>query len=98
MVWLCSSDARPLLHCQLGGGLERQLGQQQRQHPQAFARAGVNLHRDQVGSLGFLRKSGRVLYAFMVVPVALWGHLSKELGIATPDMRIENAERWKRLD
>src|SRR5258708_8535137 len=30
--------------------------------------------------------SGRLLYAFRVVPVALWRHLSEELGIATPDV------------
>ncbi len=35
---------------------------------------------------GFLRMSGRLLYAFRVVPVALWRHLSEELGIATPDV------------
>ena len=41
---------------------------------------GLALH------IGFLRMSGRLLYAFRVVPVALWRHLSEELGIATPDV------------
>jgi hypothetical protein len=41
---------------------------------------GLALH------IGFLRMSGRLLYAFRVVPVALWRHLSLELGIATPDV------------
>ena len=41
---------------------------------------GLALH------IGFLRMSGRLLYAFRVVPVALWRHLSQELGIATPDV------------
>ena len=41
---------------------------------------GLALH------IGFLRMSGRLLYAFRVVPVALWRHLSDELGIGTPDV------------
>jgi hypothetical protein len=41
---------------------------------------GLALH------IGFLRMSGRLLYAFRVVPVGLWRHLSEELGIATPDV------------
>ena len=41
---------------------------------------GLALH------IGFLRMSGRLLYAFRVVPVNLWRHLSEELGIATPDV------------
>ena len=41
---------------------------------------GLALH------IGFLRMSGRLLYAFRVVPVALWRHLSEELSIATPDV------------
>ena len=41
---------------------------------------GLALH------IGFLRMSGRLLYAFRVVPVALWRHLSEELDIETPDV------------
>jgi TnpA family transposase len=41
---------------------------------------GLALH------IGFLRMSGRLLYALRVVPVALWRHLSEELGIASPDV------------
>lgn len=41
---------------------------------------GLALH------IGFLRMSGRLLYAFRVIPVVLWRHLSEELGIATPDV------------
>jgi hypothetical protein len=41
---------------------------------------GLALH------IGFLRMSGRLLYAFRVLPVALWRHLSEELCIATPDV------------
>ena len=41
---------------------------------------GLALH------IGFLRMSGRLLCAFRVVPVALWRHLSDELGIATPNV------------
>jgi hypothetical protein len=41
---------------------------------------GLALH------IGFLRMSGRLLYAFRVVPVGLWRHLSDELGIGTPDV------------
>jgi len=41
---------------------------------------GLALH------IGFLRMSGRLLYAFRMVPGGLWRHLSEELGIATPDV------------
>lgn len=41
---------------------------------------GLALH------IGFLRMRGRLLYAFRVVPIVLWRHLSEELGIATPDV------------
>ena len=36
--------------------------------------------------IGFLRMSGRLLYAIRVVPVALWRHLGKELGIDAPEV------------
>ena len=41
---------------------------------------GLALH------IGFLRMSGRLLYAFRVVPVALWRHLGNELGIDAPQV------------
>ncbi len=41
---------------------------------------GLALH------IGFLRMSGWLLYAFRVIPVALWHHLSDELGIATSEV------------
>lgn len=41
---------------------------------------GLALH------IGFQRMSGRLLYAFRVVPVALWRYLSDDLGIATSNV------------
>ena len=41
---------------------------------------GLALH------IGFLRMSRRLDYAFRVVPLNLWRHLSEELGISTPDV------------
>ncbi len=55
-------------------------------------REAINARRGEAHKLGlalhigFLRMSGRLLYAFRVVPVALWRHLSEDLGIATPDV------------
>jgi len=36
--------------------------------------------------MGFLRMSGRSLNAIRVVPVALWTHLGKELGVPSPEL------------
>src|SRR5665811_2373590 len=41
---------------------------------------GLALH------IGFLRMSWRLLYAFRVIPVTLWRHLSDELGIDAPEV------------
>ncbi len=41
---------------------------------------GLALH------IGFLRMSGRLLYAFRVIPVTLWRHLSNEMGIDAPEV------------
>ena len=41
---------------------------------------GLALH------IGFLRLSGRMLNAVRIVPTALWNHLGKELGVASPEL------------
>ena len=41
---------------------------------------GLALH------MGFLRLSGRSLNAVRVVPVSLWVHLGKELGVQPPEL------------
>ena len=46
----------------------------------AIHRLGLALH------IGFLRMTGRTLDAVRIVPKALWGHLSKEFGVAGPEL------------
>jgi hypothetical protein len=46
----------------------------------ATNKLGLALH------MGFLRLSGRSLNALRVVPVALWEHLGKELGVRAPEL------------
>ena len=46
----------------------------------ATHKLGLALH------MGFLRLSGRALNAIRVVPVSLWTHLGKELGVRPPEL------------
>jgi len=46
----------------------------------ATHKLGLALH------MGFLRLSGRSLSAVRVVPVSLWAHLGKELGVRPPEL------------
>ena len=46
----------------------------------ATHKLGLALH------MGFLRLSGRSLNAVRVVPVSLWAHLGKELGVRAPEL------------
>ena len=51
----------------------------------ATHKLGRSLH------MGFLRLSGRSLNAVRVVPVSLWAHLGKELGVRSPELAFLKA-------